>query len=119
MKGHVLEIKAISVAPARDYLALATEAFVLLFSISLQKILAVLTYPAPENIGFVNVTLNFISGVDEEGDGADCRSIASHELENANEQDHANDVANLDDFDLFADEAVSIDNGDSLILSPL
>lgn len=113
LKGHVLEIKAISVAPARDYLALATEAFVLLFSISLQKILAVLTYPAPENIGFVNVTLNFISGVDEEGDGADCRSIASHELENANEQDHANDVANLDDFDLFADEAVSIDNGDS------
>lgn len=113
LKGHVLEIKAISVAPARDYLALATESFVLLFSISLQKILAVLTYPAPENIGFVNVTLNFISGVDEEGDGADCRSIASHELENANEQDHTNDVANLDDFDLFADEAVSIDNGDS------
>lgn len=113
LKGHVLEIKAISVAPARDYLALATESFVLLFSISLQKILAVLTYPAPENIGFVNVTLNFISGVDEEGDGADCRSIASHELENANEQDHTNDVANLDDFDLFADEAVSIDSGDS------
>lgn len=113
LKGQLLEIKAISVAPARDYLALATEAFVLLFSISLQKILAVLTYPTPESVKFINVTLNFISGVDEEGDGADCHSAASHELENANEPDHASDVANLDDFDLFADEVVSVDNGDS------
>lgn len=113
LKGHALEIKAISVAPARDYVALATEAFVLLFSISLQKILAVLTYPTSECAGFVNVTLNFISGIDDEADGADCRSVNSHELENAKEQDQANDVANLDDFDIFADEAVQSETGDS------
>ncbi|KWX12278.1 hypothetical protein QR46_3748 [Giardia duodenalis assemblage B] len=118
LKGHALEIKAISIAPATDYIALATEAFVLLFSISLQKILAVLTYPTPESIGFISVTLNFISGIDEEGEGADCHSVTSHELENANEPDQINDIANLDDFDIFADEAVPADLGDSPSTEP-